>query len=200
MFGSKRRKRAQLEKSGIRAPATVLEIANTGWSIGDAGPDRTSSASDIIRMTTLRVEPEGSPPFEVKARLRYGDGNTVPAEGDRIEVLYDPGDQATVVVAPPSAEEQSRRGAAALSASNIGLSMGGGLPTEEAMKAHQEALDQAEQAQRRMQEIVSDPAAAAAAAGSFDPKAHLEHLKALRDSGVLSEEEYEATRRRVEGG
>ena len=189
-----------MKRSGVRAPATVLEIASTGWSIGDAGPDRTSSGSDNVRMTTLRVEPEGSPTFEINARLRYGDGNAVPTEGDRIEVLYDPGDSETVVVAPPSADEQSRRGAAALSASNVGLSMGGGLPTDEAMKGHQEAVAQAEAARRQMQEIMSgDPAATAAAAESFDMTAHLERLKALRDAGQLSDEEYEATRRRVEG-
>lgn len=199
MFGSKRRKRAQLERSGTRAPATVLEIASFGLNIGDAAPGQASSGGDAVRMTRLRIEPAAGQPFEVKTRLRFTGGHVIPGEGDRIEVLYDPGDQETVVVAPPTAAQESKRAAAALSAANVGLSMTGGPPTDEAMKGHQEALDQAEQAQRQMQAIMGDPAAAAAAAASFDPKAHLERLKALRDTGAVSEEEYEDARRRVEG-
>lgn len=127
MFGKAKRERERLERSGKRAPATVVEIAGQGWSIGEGGGDRSFSASEIVRMSTLRVEPEGEPEFEVRKRIRYGlYGRTVPKAGDRIEVLFDPSDHERIVVAPPTAEEERARTAAALSQSNLGSALGGG--------------------------------------------------------------------------
>ena len=108
MFGSGKREREELERSGTRAPAEIVEIAQSGMGIGDAGPGRTSSSGELLRMTILRVQPEGQPEFEVRKRMRYG--RTAPKEGDRIEVLFDPSDHEKIVVAPPTAEEEVGRG------------------------------------------------------------------------------------------
>jgi hypothetical protein len=198
MFGKGRRERRQLERSGRRARATVLEIAALGLNIGDAGPDRASSGSDAVRKTTLRVEPEGEPPFEVTKRLRYGHGRFLPKAGDAIEVLYDPKDHEKLMVAPPTAEEERQRTMAALGESNL-LSIGssGGL-SGEALEQHQQALAAAQEAQERMQQFMGDPASPAG--GTSPQSIALAQLDALRAGGAMTEEEYEAAKARLEDG
>jgi hypothetical protein len=127
MFGKGKREREELERSGTRAPATVVEIAGVGYSIGSGGGDRSFEASEVSRMCTLRVQPEGQPEFEVRKRMRFGRyGRTVPSAGDRIEVLYDPADHQRMVVAPPTPEEEGARRAAALNQSGLISGLGGG--------------------------------------------------------------------------
>jgi len=117
MFGKGKREREKLERSGTRASATVVEIADAGFSMGSGGgaEGRSFETDEILRMTILRVEPEGEPAFDVRKRMRYGRfGRPVPKEGDRIEVLFDPSDHERIVLAPPTAEEEGERGSAAL--------------------------------------------------------------------------------------
>jgi hypothetical protein len=194
MFGKGKREREKLEQSGRRAPATVVEIARFGWASGDAAPGRASTHSENVRMTTLRVEPEGEPPFEVKKRLRYGD---VPKAGDRIEVLYDPADHDKVMLAPLTVEQQNAIGAAALRDSNIGFAVqsspGGAMPAE-AMEAHRQALEQAQQAQALMQQVMGGGAASGPGADQA-----VAQLEALRDSGAMTEEQFQAARAHLLG-
>jgi hypothetical protein len=184
VFGKGKREREHLERNGRRAPATVVEIARFGMNIGDAGPDRASSGSEAVRMTTLRVQPEGEPEFGVKRRLRYGDGKPVPKAGDRIDVLYDPDDHEKVMVAPPTAEEEQIRVAAALSQAKIGLTIGGGGDAS---------------AQVAKAECAIPEGADAADAGSIAKAAQLQHLEAMKASGALSEEQYEAAKKALGG-
>jgi hypothetical protein len=182
LFGSGKRERKHLEQAGKRAPATVVEIARFGLNIGDAGPDRASSGSEALRTTTLRVQPEGEPEFEVKRRIRYGDGKPVPKAGDVIEVLYDPEDHEKVMVAPPTAEQEQARIAAALSKAQIGLTVGPS-PAEQIAEG----------------ESAIPEGADAADAGSIAKAAQLGHLETLRATGTLTEEQYAAAKKALGG-
>ena len=165
MFGKHKRTRRQLEQGGKRAPATVVEIAATGWETESTGwnlPGLPSGeGKQIVRMTTLRVRPADEPEFELKQRIRYGlYGRMVPKAGDEIEVLFDPEDHEKVVVAPPTAEEEQARTMAALSKAKIGfgvdLSSGAGdQSSAEAMEQNQQAMDQAQQMLQQMNEMTS---------------------------------------------
>jgi hypothetical protein len=203
MFGKGKREREHLERNGVRAPATVLEIARLGWNIGDGGPNITSSSSEAVRMTTLRVEPEGGAPFEVRKRLRYGHGRYLPEAGDRIEVLYDPSDHEAVMVAPPTAEEDALRAAKALSKAKIGFTIGGDKEpsqvTDAFMQEHQEALKQAQEAQKLMEQYSGGGETTTPEEGAFDTSMQLAQLEALRDGGAMSEEDFQAAKARLLG-
>jgi hypothetical protein len=175
-----RRLAAHLEKNGVRAPATVVEIAS--W-----GSDNTSSRGEIdledelenrmpgntlapantsewyVRKTKLKIRPEGEPEFEMEGKIRYGDwGLDVPKAGDEIDVIYDPNDHSKVMRAPLTDMEEAQRISNALGDAKIGIQVGGGgakvggakPPSEEQLAASQNQMDQAqsmlEQAQQFM--------------------------------------------------
>ena len=124
----------------------------------------------------------------------------MPKAGDRIDVLYDPGDHEQVMVAPPTAEEDRQRAMAALGDSNL-ISIGGnsGGLSGEAQEQHRQALAAAEKAQQMMQQFMGG--SSGGGEGSPDPIA-LAQLQALRDGGAITAEEFEAAKARLlgEGG
>jgi hypothetical protein len=147
MFGkTSRRTRNHLQTHGRRAPATVVEIAAWGMNVRE-GRDLQVA----VRKTTLRVEPEGEPEFVITKRLRYENGATIPTAGKRIEVLYDPDDHETIMLAPLTPEQEARRTAAALSKANGGsliqsTAIGGAAAApEELLEQHRAAMEQAQQ-------------------------------------------------------
>jgi hypothetical protein len=169
---------AHLEQHGVRAPATVVEIAkwgadheSQGWSVDDEALSRMPGESlapaktryYYVRKTRLRIRPADEPEFEMEGKVRFGDwGREVPTAGAEIEVIYDPNDHSKVMVAPPTAEEEAIRTAEALGKADIGITLGGGggkpAPpkpvSDEQIASEQEAMDQAqsmlEQAQQFM--------------------------------------------------
>jgi hypothetical protein len=175
-----RRLAAHLEKNGVRAPATVLEIASWGSdtesSQGEIDledelikkmPGETLAPSNTgawyVRKTKLVIRPEGEPEFEVERKMRYGDwGLDIPKAGDEITVVYDPDDRSKVMIAPPTAEEEAIRTANALGKGKIGFTVGGhgASPTppkpvsDEQLAGYQDQMEQAqsmlEQAQQFM--------------------------------------------------
>jgi hypothetical protein len=73
---------AQLVSAGRAAPATLLEVADTGMSVND---------NPRVRLR-LRIEPQGEPPFEVERKVTVS-RVAVPRAGERVEVFYDPDDR-----------------------------------------------------------------------------------------------------------
>jgi hypothetical protein len=209
MFGKQKRKRRDLEQNGRRAPATVVEIAATGWETSEEGfnvPGLSSGIGrEIVRKTTLRVRPAGEPEFEIEQRVRYGAyGGTVPKAGDEIEVLYDPEDHERMIVAPPTAEQEAIRTAEALSKAKIGFTVGGDPKPagagdlDQAMKQNQQAMDQA-QAMLQQYNAMTGGASADSPAASDDSIAELERLQALKEKGELSDSEFEAAKAKLLG-
>jgi hypothetical protein len=90
-----RRTRKQLEAHGESASATVLEIAKHGINMSSG--NQTTWTNEIALKTRLRVEPQGQPAFEWQGRLRFRESHT-PTAADRVWVLFDPGDQETLMV------------------------------------------------------------------------------------------------------
>jgi hypothetical protein len=171
---------AHLEKNGVRAPATVVDIASLGSdhesSSGEIDledelirkmPGETLAPSNTgawyVRKTKLKIRPEGEPEFEMEGKIRYGDhGLKLPKAGAEISVIYDPNDHSKVMVAPPTDMEEAQRISNALGDAKIGFTVGGGgakpgggkPPSEEQLAASQNQMDQAqsmlEQAQQFM--------------------------------------------------
>ena len=172
MFFKWRKLYKHLGQHGVRAPATVVDIAkhgvnhhSEGWDplemLADEAFGRApNSAEYAVRRTQLRVRPTNEPEFEVEGKMRWGDyGTYVPKAGDEIEVLYDPNDHEKIVLAPPTAEQEAIRTAEALSKAKIGFQVGGGgakagsakPPTEEELEQRVQSMDQSmDQAQGMM--------------------------------------------------
>lgn len=160
---------AHLEKNGVRAPATVLDIASWGSDntssrgeidvedmIEDRMPGNTlapaSTGEWYVRKTKLKIRPVDEPEFEMEGKIRYGDwGLEIPEVGDEIEVIYDPNDHSKVMRAPLTDMEEAVRTADALGKADIGFQVGGGgakpgpakPPSEEQLASSQNQMDQA---------------------------------------------------------
>ena len=177
---------AHLEEHGVRAPATVIDIAKwgsnheaEGWSPDDELLARmpcdtlapSNSGGYAVRKARLRIRPANEPEFEMEGKIRFGDwGRYVPKVGDEIEVVYDPSDHQKVMVAPPTEEEELIRRSEALSKAKIGMTLGGGGAkpaqgttkplSDEQLAGYQQQMDQAqsmlEQAQQFMPPEKSD--------------------------------------------
>jgi hypothetical protein len=236
MFFKWRKLYKHLGQHGVRAPATVVDIAKhgvthraEGWNPLDELADATvgqapNSAAYEVRKTRLRIRPSDEPEFEVEGKMRWGDyGTYVPKAGEEIEVIYDPNDHEKVVLAPPTAEQEALRTAEALSKAKVGFQIGGGgakaggsgkPPTEEQVTQQAQAMDQAQGMMQLAQQYMSGelkpgqvpgspPGAAAeasaAAAEPDDAHAKLERLQALKESGALTEAEFEAEKKKLLG-
>jgi hypothetical protein len=160
---------AHLEKNGVRAPATVVDIASSGsdhessrgeWDLEDELEDRmpgntlapASTGAWYVRKTKLRIRPADEPEFEMEGKIRYGDhGLEIPKAGDQIDVIYDPNDHSKVMRAPLTDMEEAVRTADALGKADIGFQVGGGgakpgpakPPSEEQLASSQNQMDQA---------------------------------------------------------
>jgi putative oligomerization/nucleic acid binding protein len=190
-----RRERKRLEERGVRADATVLEIAERG--IGISGNAASSQLDrELALKVKLRVEPEGRPWFEVETRLRFP-VMAVPGAGNRIVVVYDPEDPDNLM-----------RDETAIA--NMPMAAGGGLRPDQIQSI--EAARSMAQSGASPQEIIERVNAIRAAAGqppaqvvggapaaAPDPLAQLEQLANLRDRGVLTEEEFAAQKARILG-
>lgn len=175
---------AHLEKNGVRAPATVVDIASWGSDHESQSgeidledelirkmPGETLAPSNTgawyVRKTKLKIRPADEPEFEMEGKIRYGDfGLKVPKAGAEIDVVYDPNDHQKVMVAPPTAEEEALRTAEALGKAKIGFTVGGGgarpgggqPPSDEQMAGYQQQMDQAQSMLQQAQQFMSPQA------------------------------------------
>ncbi|MEQ1873623.1 MAG: SHOCT domain-containing protein [Ilumatobacteraceae bacterium] len=96
MFGKPGRGlRKDLAQNGVRASATVVEIAKRGMSI----TSRTNvAAAKAILKTTLQVQPpDGSPAFQVRQSFQYSQF-AIPSVGNQLAVIYDPADHERIMI------------------------------------------------------------------------------------------------------
>lgn len=190
-----RRDRKRLEEHGIRAPATVLEIAERGMAITH-GSEAIVSNTELVLKCTLRVEPPGQPVFDVETKLRFPQ-LAVPSAGSTIAVIYDPEDPGTLMLDDSPAAAMSAAMShlrpdqiASIEAAHE-MATAGASP--EAIRARVDEI-RAAAGQPPAQVLGGEPAAAP------DPVAQLTQLAALRDRGVLTEEEFAVAKARVLGG
>jgi hypothetical protein len=89
VFGRRRIARtAQLLKTGARAPATVVEVHDTGVTVND----------DPRVRVVVEVRPHGGSPFRAE-KTNVVSRVAIPRVGDEVTVLYDPADPSTFAIA-----------------------------------------------------------------------------------------------------
>lgn len=76
---------SELWETGVRAPATIADIRDTGTTINN----------DPLAEIVLRVTPEGEEPFEVRRKVLVS-RLELPRVGEPVEVAYDPADRSEV--------------------------------------------------------------------------------------------------------
>jgi Short C-terminal domain len=170
LLGDTRKLEAKLRERGRRAPATVLE-SSVSATISD-GSNLAMSVQAVCKLR-LRVEPPGETPFEAEIKQRFGQF-AIPAPGIRVDVLYDPDDRGKLVV----------------DSASVGAVQAEGVPVAQLM-----------------QRAMADPAGfrdemlgqAGPGPEPADPLVQLERLAALRQRGVLTNEEFEAQKKRLLG-
>ena len=170
----------QLEENGKRANATVVEIAEKGMAV-TRGAEGVIGNTELALKTHLRVQPDDEPEFEVKKRFSFPQ-LAVPSAGQTVPVLYDPNDHDKIIVDySPEAQQNAAFTAAGIDPSQIG-----------------QMMQQAQQMQAGMGQMpgMAQPAPAQA---QPDPVEQLEKLAKLKESGALTEAEFEAEKQKIIG-
>jgi len=203
-----RRTRKKVEEHGKRAPAVVVEIAESGMSISSG---QLVADTEMVLKTKLRVEPLDEPPFEVEERFRYPQ-LAVPSVGSRLAVLYDPSDHDKLMI------DRSPGGMATQFATAAGIQ---GNSLQSLMSTVQEAEAETKDPQQLarllrerlganvtvQQQDSSDVTfgtpstgfATPAPAPAEDPVDKLAKLQELREKGTLTDAEFESQKTRILG-
>jgi hypothetical protein len=176
-----RRTRKRLEEAGKKANATVVEIAEKGMAV-TKGAEGVVANTELALKTTLKVQPEGEPEFEVKETFRYAQ-MAVPSAGSTIPVIYDPEDHDKIMLDDsPDAQQAAMLSGAGIDAGAIG-----------------DAIANAQQMQQQAMQGGGAGGMSFGAPAAADPVAQLEKLQALKEKGALSEAEFEAQKAKILG-
>jgi hypothetical protein len=186
MLGKPSKKlKKELEASGKRANATIIEIAEKGMAV-TRGADNVVANTEIALKTHLRVTPDDEPEFEVKKRFSFPQ-MAVPGAGQTVPVLYDPSDHDKIVVDySPEAQQSAAFSAAGIDPSQIG----------QLMEQAQQMRAQAAGMQPGMGQVPG-MAAPTPAQPQADPVEQLEKLAKLKESGALTQAEFEAEKAKI---
>jgi hypothetical protein len=191
MLGKPSKKlKKELEASGKRANATIVEIAEKGMAV-TRGADNVVANTEIALKTHLRVTPDDEPEFEVKKRFSFPQ-MAVPGAGQTVPVLYDPNDHDKIIVDySPEAQQSAAFSAAGIDPSQIG----------QLMEQAQQMRAQAAGMQGGMPGMGQVPGMAPQqpAQPQADPVDQLEKLAKLKESGALTEAEFEAEKAKILG-
>jgi hypothetical protein len=189
MLGKPSKKlKKQLEESGKRANATVVEIAEKGMAV-TRGAEGVIGNTELALKAHLRVQPDDEPEFEVKKRFSFPQ-LAVPGAGQTIPVLYDPQDHDKIIVDySPEAQQSAGLAAAGIDPGQIG----------QLMQQAQQMQAQAGQMQAGMPGMAQVPGMTpqAPAQPQADPVEQLEKLAKLKESGALTEAEFEAEKAKI---
>lgn len=189
MLGKPSKKlKKQLEETGKRVNATVVEIAERGMAV-TRGAEGVISNTELALKAHLRVQPDDEPEFEVKKRFSFPQ-LAVPSAGQTIPVLYDAADHDKIIVDySPEAQQAAAFSAAGVDPNQIG----------QLMEQAQQMRAQAAQMQGGMPGMGQMPGMAAPgpAQPQADPVEQLEKLAKLKDSGALTEAEFEAEKAKI---
>ncbi|MDX6666492.1 MAG: hypothetical protein QOG68_2698 [Solirubrobacteraceae bacterium] len=193
-----KRTQKRLEETGRHAPAEVLAVAERGMAI-TSGPEGLVSSTEVLLKTTLRVEPDGEPAFEVTKRIRYGQLSQ-PFVGQRVNVIFDPDDHDDLIIDHSAA---AAVGGAALGA---GLGAMAGTDVNEVLSAVREAQQQAGGDPMALAAALRESLGAKAVVTSMpgfaanpedDRLGQLEKLGQLHTQGVLTDAEFAAEKQKI---
>jgi hypothetical protein len=178
----------QLQENGKRANATVVEIAEKGMAV-TRGAEGVVANTELALKAHLRVQPDDEPEFEVKKRFSFPQ-MAVPAAGQTVPVLYDPQDHDKIIVDyTPEAQQGAAFAAAGIDPNQI----------SQLMEQAQQMRAQAGQMQGGMPGMGQMPGMTppAPAQPQADPVEQLEKLAKLKESGALTEAEFEAEKAKI---
>jgi hypothetical protein len=178
----------QLQENGKRANATVVEIAEKGMAV-TRGAEGVVANTELALKAHLRVQPDDEPEFEVKKRFSFPQ-MAVPAAGQTVPVLYDPQDHDKIIVDyTPEAQQGAAFASAGIDPNQIG----------QLMEQAQQMRAQAGQMQGGMPGMGQMPGMTppAPAQPQADPVEQLEKLAKLKESGALTEAEFEAEKAKI---
>jgi hypothetical protein len=194
MLGKPSKKlKKQLEESGKRANATIIEIAEKGMAV-TRGADNVVANTEIALKTHLKVTPDDEPEFEVKKRFSFPQ-MAVPAAGQTVPVLYDPNDHDKIIVDySPEAQQNAAFAAAGVDPGQI----------SQLMQQAQQIRAQASGTQGGIGQVpgmgqIPGMTPPAPAQPQADPVDQLEKLAKLKESGALTEAEFEAEKAKILG-
>jgi Short C-terminal domain len=193
MLGKPSKKlKKELQESGKRANATIIEIAEKGMAV-TRGADNVVANTEIALKTHLRVQPDDEPEFEVKKRFSFPQ-MAVPGAGQTVPVLYDPQDHDKIIV-DYSAEAQQ---GAAFSAAGIDPNQIGQLMEQaQQMRAQAGQVPQPGQIPDMSNMGLPGMTPQAPAQPQADPVEQLEKLAKLKESGALTDAEFEAEKAKI---
>jgi Short C-terminal domain len=193
MLGKPSKKlKKQLEESGKRANATVVEIAEKGMAV-TRGAEGVIGNTELALKTHLRVQPDDEPEFEVKKRFSYPQ-LAVPSAGQTVPVIYDPNDHDKIIVDySPEAQQSAAFSAAGIDPSQIGQLM------EQAQQMRAQTAGMQGMGQMPGMGQVPGMAPQQPAQPQVDPVEQLEKLAKLKESGALTEAEFEAEKAKILG-
>lgn len=176
MLGKPSKKlKGELEANGKRANATIIEIAERGMAV-TRGAEGVVANTEIALKTRLKVTPDDEPEFEVKKRFSFPQ-MAVPSAGQVVPVLYDPNDHDKIIVDySPEAQQSAAFTAAGIDPNQIN-----------------QLMQQAQQMQGQV------PGMTPPAQPQTDSVAQLEKLAKLKESGALTEAEFEAEKAKIIG-
>jgi len=192
MLGKPSKKlKKELQETGKHANATIVEIAEKGMAV-TRGAEGVVSNTEIALKTHLRVQPDDEPEFEVKKRFSFPQ-MSVPAAGQTVPVLYDPQDHDKIIVDySPDAQQSAAFTAAGIDQGQIG----------ELMEQAQQMRAQAAQMQGGMGQMPGMgqvPGMPPPAQPQTDSVAQLERLAKLKESGALTDAEFESEKAKILG-
>ena len=200
MFGLGR----SLRKVGVRAYAEVLSAEQTPLSVTFGNPNLVGN-TEIRWELQLRVLPESEPPFDATVHALLPQLNQ-PRPGTRVAVLYDPKDHGRVELDhQPMSTAQTAIDAITSARPDLAGAQVMGMPmTDVIRQAIADPNGFREQVVQRGAEMQQQAMAAMQAAQarqpeSDDPVDRLERLAALKDRGLITDEEFDQQKRRILG-
>ncbi|EFG74901.1 hypothetical protein HMPREF0591_5198 [Mycobacterium parascrofulaceum ATCC BAA-614] len=197
MFG-----RRDLSKVGVRAFADVLAAEQSAIAVTIGNPNLANN-TEVRWKLSLRVTPDAEPPFEA-ALTALLPQLSPPRPGMRVPVLYDPKDHSRVRLdRGPAATADAAIDAVTAARPDLAGAQVMGIPMTDVIR--QAIADPGafrEEMMRRGAELQQQALGAMRAAQpqqGADPIDRLERLAALKDRGLLTDEEFERQKRKILG-
>lgn len=195
MFG-----RRDLSKVGIRAFADVLAAEQSAIAVTIGNPNLVNN-TEVRWKLLLRVTPDTEPPFEASLTALLPQLSP-PRPGMRVPVLYDPKDHSRVQLDHQPAETADVAIDAVTSARpDLAGAQVMGMPMADVIRqAIADPTAFRDEMMRRgaeMQQQALNAMQAAQAQPGADPVERLERLAALKDRGLLTDEEFEQQKRKI---
>ncbi|OBB67964.1 SHOCT domain-containing protein [Mycobacterium sp. 852014-50255_SCH5639931] len=197
MFG-----RRDLSKVGIRAFADVLSAEQSAIAVTIGNPNLVNN-TEVRWKLLLRVTPDAEPPFEASLTALLPQLSP-PRPGMRLPVLYDPKDHSRVQMdRQPAATADVAIDAVTSARPDLAGAQVMGMPMADVIRqAIADPTAFREEMMRRgaeMQQQAFGAMEAAQTQQGADPIERLERLAALKDRGLLTDEEFEQQKRKILG-